>query len=161
MIRTATPADVPEIHAMVRELAEYEKALPEAKATVEQLHDALFAEHPAVFAHVAEDDQGRVVGFALWFRNFSTWTGTHGIYLEDLYVRPDVRGQGHGKALLAELARTCVDRGYGRLEWSVLDWNAPSIAFYRALGAEPMDEWTVHRLAGEPLRSLGEAKVEG
>jgi GNAT superfamily N-acetyltransferase len=160
MIRTATPADVPEIHAMVRELAEYEKSLPEAKATEEQLHDALFAEHPAAFAHVAEDDQGRVVGFALWFRNFSTWTGTHGIYLEDLYVRPGVRSRGHGRALLAELARICVHRGYGRLEWSVLDWNAPSIAFYRALGAEPMDEWTVYRLAGEPLRSLGEAKVE-
>jgi GNAT superfamily N-acetyltransferase len=161
MIRTATPADVPEIHAMVRELAEYEKSLPDAKATEEQLHDALFAEHPAAFAHVAEDDRGVVVGFSLWFRNFSTWTGTHGIYLEDLYVRPEVRGLGHGKALLAELARICVQRGYARLEWSVLDWNAPSIAFYRSLGAEPMDEWTVHRLAGEPLRSLGEAKAEG
>ena len=160
MIRTATPADVPEIHAMVRELAEYEKALPEAKATEEQLHDALFAEHPAAFAHVAEDEDGVVVGFALWFRNFSTWTGAHGIYLEDLYVRPQQRGRGHGKALLAELARICVHRGYGRLEWAVLDWNEPSIAFYRALGARAMDEWTVYRLAGEPLRALGEAKAE-
>jgi L-amino acid N-acyltransferase YncA len=159
MIRTATPEDVPEIHAMVRELAEYEKALPEAKATEQQLHDALFAEHPAVFAYVAEDETGRVVGFALWFRNFSTWTGVHGIYLEDLYVRPDVRGNGHGKELLAELARLCVNRGYGRLEWSVLDWNEPSIAFYRALGAVPMEEWTVYRLAGEALRALGEAKT--
>lgn len=159
MIRTATPADVPEIHAMVRELAEYEKALPEAKATEQQLHDALFAEHPAVFAHVAQDEDARVVGFALWFRNFSTWTGAHGIYLEDLYVRPALRGRGHGKDLLAELARLCVHHGYGRLEWSVLDWNEPSIAFYRALGAVPMDEWTVYRLAGEPLRALGEAKT--
>lgn len=143
---------------MVRELAEYERALTEAKATEQQLHDALFAEHPAVFAHVAEDDEGRVVGFALWFRNFSTWNGTHGIYLEDLYVRPGARSVGHGKALLAELARLCVHQGYGRLEWSVLNWNEPSIAFYQALGAKPMDEWTVFRLAGEPLRTLGEAK---
>ena len=160
MIRTATPDDVPEIHAMVRELAEYEKALPQAKATEGQLHDALFAEHPAVFAHVAEDEDGRVVGFALWLRNFSTWTGTHGVYLEDLYVRPQSRGVGHGRALLANLARICVNGGYGRLEWSVLDWNEPSIAFYEALGAKPMDEWTVYRLAGEPLRTLGEAKAD-
>lgn len=155
MIRTATPADVPEIHAMVRELAEYERALEDAKATEQQLHEALFGAHPAAFAHVAEDAGGRVVGFALWFRNFSTWNGTHGIYLEDLYVRPDARGGGHGKALLTELARICVERGYGRLEWSVLDWNEPSIAFYRALGAKPMDEWTVFRLDGEALAALG------
>jgi GNAT superfamily N-acetyltransferase len=161
MIRSATPADVPEIHAMVRELAEYEKAPAEAKATEAQLHEALFGEHPAVFAHIAEGEEGEAVGFALWFRNFSTWTGTHGIYLEDLYVRPPARGLGHGKALLAELARICVNRGYGRLEWSVLDWNEPSIAFYRALGARAMDEWTVYRLAGEPLRSLGGAKSDG
>lgn len=155
MIRTATPADVPEIHAMVRELADYERALEEARATEQQLHDALFSAHPAAFAHVAQDADGRVVGFALWFRNFSTWNGTHGIYLEDLYVRPEARGGGHGKALLAELARLCVERGYGRLEWSVLDWNAPSIAFYRALGAKAMDGWTVYRLDGEALAAFG------
>jgi GNAT superfamily N-acetyltransferase len=156
MIRPAKPADVAEIHAMVRELAEYEKALDEAEATPEQLHDALFGENPRVFAHIAEDDAGDVVGFALWFLNFSTWTGMHGIYLEDLYVRPSARGAGYGKALLAQLARTCVERGYTRLEWSVLDWNAPAIAVYRSQGAVPMDEWTVHRLAGDPLRAMAD-----
>jgi GNAT superfamily N-acetyltransferase len=154
MIRPAKPEDVAEIHAMVRELAEYEKALSAAKATPEQLHEALFGAHPAVFAHVAQDETATVVGFALWFRNFSTWTGVHGVYLEDLYVRPALRGQGHGKALLAELARICVERGYGRLEWSVLDWNEPAIAVYRAIGAAPMDEWTVQRLTGEALAKL-------
>ncbi|WP_372343756.1 N-acetyltransferase family protein [Streptomyces sp. KL116D] len=156
MIREATPADVPVIHAMVRELADYEKALDEARATEEQLRDALFGERPAAFAHVAEDDAtGEPVGFALWFLNFSTWRGVHGIYLEDLYVRPGARGGGHGKALLTELARICVARGYERLEWSVLNWNEPSIAFYRALGARPQDEWTVFRLTDEALNSLG------
>ncbi|MBF9067555.1 GNAT family N-acetyltransferase [Streptacidiphilus fuscans] len=163
MIRPARPDDVAEIHAMVRELADYEKSLPEAKATEQQLHDALFAEHPAVFAHIAEEVQEgadgqdgavRTVGFALWFRNYSTWTGVHGVYLEDLYVRPESRGGGHGKGLLAELARICVERGYGRLEWSVLDWNEPSLAFYKALGAVRMEEWTVHRLTGTALESL-------
>ncbi|QMU72601.1 GNAT family N-acetyltransferase [Streptacidiphilus sp. P02-A3a] len=156
MIRPATPEDVPAIHAMVRELAEYERALEDARASEEQLHAALFGPHPAAFAHIAEDDtSGSVVGFALWFLNFSTWKGVHGLYLEDLYVRPQARGGGHGKALLTELARICVQRGYGRLEWSVLDWNEPSIGFYKALGAVPMDEWTVFRLTGEPLAVLG------
>ncbi|WP_405645540.1 GNAT family N-acetyltransferase [Streptomyces sp. NBC_00019] len=155
MIRTATPADIPVIHALVRELADYEKALEEAKAAPEQLHEALFGERPAAFAHIAEDDTtGEAVGFALWFLNFSTWRGVHGIYLEDLYVRPEARGGGHGKALLTELARICVERGYERLEWSVLDWNAPSIAFYEALGARPQDEWTVYRLTDGALRTL-------
>ncbi|GAA0374274.1 GNAT family N-acetyltransferase [Streptomyces blastmyceticus] len=163
MIRPATPDDVPVIHAMIRELAEYERALEDVKATEEQLREVLFGADPAVFALIAESDEpvagggisaGEPVGFALWFRNFSTWTGTHGIYLEDLYVRPGARGAGHGKALLATLARICVDRGYQRFEWSVLDWNAPSIAFYKSLGAEPMDEWTVRRMSGEPLRTL-------
>ncbi|WP_137994281.1 GNAT family N-acetyltransferase [Streptomyces vilmorinianum] len=155
MIRTATPADVPVIHAMVRELADYEKALHEARATEEQLHEALFGERPAAFAHIAETDEGEPVGFALWFLNFSTWRGVHGIYLEDLYVRPTSRGGGHGKALLTELARICVERGYERLEWSVLDWNTPSINFYKSLGAKPQDEWTVYRLTDEALRELG------
>ncbi|MCQ4210353.1 GNAT family N-acetyltransferase [Streptomyces longispororuber] len=156
MIRDATSADIPVIHAMVRELADYEKALDEARATEEQLRDALFGERPAAFAHIAEDDTtGEPVGFALWFLNFSTWRGVHGIYLEDLYVRPEARGGGHGKALLTELARICVQRGYERLEWSVLNWNEPSIAFYRSLGAKPQDEWTVFRLTDEALNSLG------
>ncbi|MFI9777722.1 GNAT family N-acetyltransferase [Streptomyces sp. NPDC051956] len=156
MIRTATPADVPVIHAMVRELADYEKALHEARATEEQLREALFGERPAAFAHIAEDDTtGEPVGFCLWFLNFSTWRGVHGIYLEDLYVRPEARGGGHGKALLTELARICVERGYERLEWSVLDWNEPSINFYTALGAAPQDEWTVYRLTDGALARLG------
>ncbi|MEU3241927.1 MULTISPECIES: GNAT family N-acetyltransferase [unclassified Streptomyces] len=154
MIRTATPADVPVIHAMVRELAAYEKAPDEARATPAQLREALFGEYPAAFAHVAEES-GEVVGFALWFLNFSTWRGVHGIYLEDLYVRPGARGAGHGRALLAELARICVARGYERLEWSVLDWNRPSIDFYEALGARPQDGWTVYRLTDGALRELG------
>ncbi|MBM7436768.1 GNAT family N-acetyltransferase [Streptomyces sp. HB132] len=156
MIRVATLEDVPAVHAMVRELAEYEKALDEANATVEQLREALFGERPAAYAHVAvSDDDGEVVGFALWFLNFSTWRGVHGVYLEDLYVRPERRGGGYGKALLRELARICVERGYGRLEWSVLDWNAPSIAFYESLGARPQSEWTVYRLHGGALAELG------
>ncbi len=156
MIRTAVPTDVPVVHRMIRELAEYEKAAHEAVATEEQLHTALFGERPAVFGLIAEDDTtGEPVGFALWFLNFSTWRGTHGIYLEDLYVRPQVRGGGHGKALLLELARIAVERGYSRVEWSVLDWNRPSIDFYKALGAVPMDEWTVYRLTGDALTAAG------
>lgn len=155
MIRTATPADVPVLHTLIRELAEYEKALSEARATPDQLHEALFGPHPAAYAHIAQDDTtGTPVGFALWFLNFSTWRGVHGIYLEDLYVRPEARGGGHGKALLTELARICVQRGYGRLEWSVLNWNTPSIAFYESLGARPQDEWTVYRLTDEALTNL-------
>ncbi|MGW2341817.1 N-acetyltransferase family protein [Streptomyces sp. NPDC001661] len=158
MIRTATPADVPVIHAMVRELADYEKALHEARASEEQLREALFGERPAAYAHIAEDaETGEPVGFALWFLNFSTWRGVHGIYLEDLYVRPSARGGGHGKALLTELARVCVERGYERLEWSVLNWNTPSIEFYEAMGARPQDEWTVYRLTDEALKSVGAA----
>ncbi|MCL8015038.1 GNAT family N-acetyltransferase [Streptomyces sp. AS02] len=156
MIRPATPADIPAIHTLIRELAEYEKALEEAKATPEQLHEALFGDRPAAYAHIAADDTtGETVGLALWFLNFSTWRGVHGIYLEDLYVRPTARGAGHGKALLTELARLCVERGYQRLEWSVLNWNAPSIAFYEALGARPQDEWTVYRLTDDALSELG------
>ncbi|MFE5946566.1 GNAT family N-acetyltransferase [Streptomyces sp. NPDC056480] len=159
MIRIATPADVPVIHALVRDLAEYEKALDEVRTTPEQLQEALFGERPAAFAHVAETEDGEVVGFAIWFLNFSTWRGVHGIYLEDLYVRPEVRGGGHGKALLTELARICVERGYERLEWSVLNWNKPSIDFYESLGARPQDEWTVYRLTDGALAGLGGAGV--
>ena len=153
MIRPAEAADIPAIHQLIRDLAEYEKALPEVSATQEDLHRALLGERPAVFAHVAEND-GQVVGFALWFLNFSTWTGQQGIYLEDLYVRPDQRRSGLGRALLAELARICVARGYTRLEWSVLDWNSPARRFYASLGAVELGEWTVTRLAGPALRAL-------
>ncbi|MEU1450727.1 GNAT family N-acetyltransferase [Streptomyces avermitilis] len=154
MIRAATSADIPVIHAMIRELAEYEKVPDEARADEPQLAEALFGERPAAFAHIAED-RGLPVGFALWFLNFSTWRGVHGIYLEDLYVRPEARGGGHGKALLTELARICVERGYERLEWSVLNWNKPSIDFYEALGARAQGEWTVYRLTGRALTALG------
>ncbi|MET7439655.1 N-acetyltransferase family protein [Streptomyces sp. NPDC004082] len=154
MIRTATPADVPVIHAMIRELAEYEKAAHEARATEEQLREALFGERPAVFGLVAEE-AGEPVGFALWFLNFSTWRGVHGIYLEDLYVRPEARRGGHGRALLTELARICVERGYERLEWAVLNWNRPAVEFYESLGARPQDEWSVYRLTDESLTRLG------
>ncbi|MCX3061587.1 GNAT family N-acetyltransferase [Streptomyces beihaiensis] len=158
MIRPATPADIPVIHAMIRELAEYEKASHEARATRGRLHEALFGAHPAAYAHIAQDDAtGEPVGFALWFLNFSTWRGVHGIYLEDLYVRPEARGAGHGKALLTSLARICVERGYERLEWSVLNWNQPSIDFYRSLGARPQDEWSVYRLTDGALSALGSA----
>lgn len=154
-IREATPADVPEILAMIHELADYEKAPHEVVATPGLLREALFGPDPAVYALMAEDDDtGAVVGFALWFRNFSTWLGRHGVYLEDLYVRPSHRGRGYGKALLQELARIAVERGYGRFEWWVLDWNTPAIEFYRSIGAEPMDEWTVQRVSGEALHRL-------
>jgi GNAT superfamily N-acetyltransferase len=153
VIRAARAGDIPAIHQLIRDLAAYERALDEVTATEQDLASALLAERPSLFAHVADED-GRVVGFALWFLNYSTWLGRHGIYLEDLYVIPDSRGHGHGRALLAELARICVERGYGRLEWSVLDWNSPARRFYESLGAVAMDEWTVHRLTGPPLRAL-------
>jgi GNAT superfamily N-acetyltransferase len=150
-VREMLPADVPAVLGMVRELAAYEKAEHEAAMTEDQLHGALFGAAPALFGHVAETGDGEVAGFALWFRNFSTWRGTHGIYLEDLYVRPEHRGSGFGRELLRTLAEVCVARGYSRLEWSVLDWNAPSIDFYKAAGAVPMDEWTVFRLSDDAL----------
>jgi GNAT superfamily N-acetyltransferase len=152
-IRPAVVADVPRILELIRELAAYERSLHQVSATEEDLRLALFAAQPAVFAHVAVAGDN-VVGFALWFVNFSTWLGRHGIYLEDLYVTPAMRGRGVGMALLAELAAICVRRGYGRLEWWVLDWNAQAIGFYRSIGAEPMSEWTVQRLAGQSLDDL-------
>jgi len=147
---------------LIRELADYERSLAQVEATEESLHAALFGPRPAVFCHVAETAPAGaaaypLAGFALWFRNFSTWTGTHGIYLEDLFVRPELRGQGHGRALLQALARLCVEHGYQRLEWWVLDWNEPALRFYRSIGARPMDEWTVHRLTGDALRALADA----
>lgn len=155
MIRAATPADLPVLHALIRELADYERALREARATEEQLHTALFGPDPVAHALIAADDgTGEPAGFALWFRNFSTWTGTAGLYLEDLYVRPQARGAGHGKALLAALAAICVERGWSRFEWSVLDWNEKALAVYRSIGALPRDGWTVQRLTGPALTAL-------
>lgn len=155
-VRAAVPGDVPVILRLVHELAEYERAAHEVRATEEQLAAALFpaAGSPTTFAHVAEVDD-EVVGMALWFASFSTWTGTNGVWLEDLYVTPAQRGSGLGRELLAALAAACVARGWHRLEWWVLDWNAPSIAFYRSLGAEPQDEWTRFRLSGAALEDLG------
>ena len=150
-VRPIRPEDVPAVVALVRELAEYEKAAHEARMTGEQLTAALFGDSPKLFGHVAADDDGAVVGMALWFLNFSTWRGTHGFYLEDLYVQPGHRGTGLGRELLRTLAEVCVQHGYERLEWSVLDWNTPSIDFYQAAGAVPMDEWTVFRLTDDAL----------
>ncbi|GAA1215517.1 GNAT family N-acetyltransferase [Prauserella alba] len=153
-IRRIRTDDVDAVVDLVHALAEYEKAPDECHLTSDQLHAALFADKPALYGHVAEAD-GEVVGFALWFLNFSTWRGVHGIYLEDLFVRPEHRGSGLGKALLAGLAAECVERGYARLEWWVLNWN-PARAFYESLEAVAMDEWTVYRLTDTPLRELAE-----
>ena len=155
VIRDARPDDVPAIHRMIGELAEYERARDEVRATEDDLVRDLFGPRPAIFSHIAEDADGATVGFSLWFLNYSTWLGRHGIYLEDLYVSADARGGGHGKALLAELARVAVERGYGRVEWSVLTWN-PANDFYRGLGAVSQDEWRVNRLTGGPLEKLAE-----
>ncbi|WP_024795511.1 GNAT family N-acetyltransferase [Tomitella biformata] len=153
MIRRVAPADVPAIVELIYGLAEYERLRHECTATPEQVHAALFCEQPAVFGHVAVED-GAVVGMALWFLTFSTWDGVHGIHLEDLYVLPERRGQGHGALLLGALAQVCVERGYTRLEWEVLDWNAPAIGFYESIGAGGRTEWTNYRLTGNPLHAL-------
>ena len=139
---------------MVHELAEFERAPESCHLTDEQLLATLFAEQPAVFGHVAVDADDAPYGFALWYVNFSTWEGTHGIHLEDLYVQPPHRGSGLGRELLRTLADLCVQRGYDRLEWSVLDWNTPSIEFYESAGAVPMDEWTVFRLTDDALATF-------
>ncbi|TDD14816.1 GNAT family N-acetyltransferase [Kribbella turkmenica] len=153
-VRRARPDDVPALVELVYGLAEYERAPDECKLTAGQLETALFGPEPKVFCHVAEHD-GAVAGCAIWFLSFSTWRGVHGIYLEDLFVRPETRGAGLGKALLTALAQECVRNGYERLEWSVLDWNTPAIDFYESLGAHPQDEWTIYRLTDEPLARLG------
>ena len=152
-IRPATAADVGLIVSFVRELAEYERLLHEVEMTEADARRDLFGENPRCFCDIAEHG-GKPVGFALWFTTYSTWLGRHGLWLEDLFVLPEHRGAGHGKALLAALARICVDNGWGRLEWNVLDWNEPALAFYRAIGARPLDEWTVQRLSGEALAAL-------
>ncbi|WP_313407380.1 GNAT family N-acetyltransferase [Aeromicrobium sp.] len=153
-IRPATPDDVPAMVRLVHDLAAYERAPEQCVLTDAMLHERLFGEHPALYAHVAQVD-GVVVGTAIWFLNFSTWDGVHGIHLEDLYVDPAHRGSGLGKLLLTRLAQVCVERGYSRLQWQVLDWNTPSIEFYRSLDAIDLEEWRTYRLAGEALRALG------
>lgn len=152
-IREATPEDLGLIYRFIRDLAEYEKLLHEVEASEADVRRDLFGPAPRVFCDIAEADGGPV-GFALWFYNYSTFRGRHGIWLEDLFVKPERRGIGAGKALLRRLAKRCVDEGLGRLEWAVLDWNAPSIAFYDSLGAAALDDWTTRRLTGEALTRL-------
>ncbi|RZU61228.1 GNAT family N-acetyltransferase [Zhihengliuella halotolerans] len=163
-IRPAEPRDVPVLLALITELAEYEREPDAVRNTGALLHEHLFGPDPKVFAHVAEetptDDDGAsagdpaVVGMAIWFLNYSTWEGVHGIHLEDLYVRPSARKNGHGKALLATLAQLAVERDYARLEWAVLDWNELAIGFYDAIGADSMSGWTTRRLHGEALTAV-------
>lgn len=156
-IRPATPADVPLILQFIQELAEYEKLTHEVCATEAQLQATLFGTRPVAEVVIASA-AGEPVGFAVFFANYSTFLGRPGLYLEDLFVRPAARGKGIGRALLEYLARLTVERGWGRLEWRVLDWNAPSIAFYKKLGAEPLDDWTVFRVTGDALRLLAATK---
>ena len=153
VVRVATIADVPLIHQFIRELAEYERLLHEVEASEADIRRDLFGENPRCFCEIAEYE-GQPVGFALWFYNYSTFRGRAGIYLEDLFVRTEARGVGAGKALLRRLAQRCIDADLGRLEWAVLNWNAPSIAFYDSLGASAKTEWTVRRLDGEALETL-------
>jgi diamine N-acetyltransferase len=149
-IRAARPDDSALIFTLVRELADYEKLSDEVDATEEMIAAALFCDSPWLYCDIAEWE-GQPAGFAVWFLNFSTFRGRHGIYLEDVFVRPQFRGRGIGKALLIRLARRCVDEGWARFEWAVLDWNAPSIAFYKSIGAQMMDEWKICRLSGPAL----------
>ena len=180
LVREATPEDVAQMHQMINELAEYEKALEEVIATEHDLMKALFGRdflspefdqhdsisasgaantphgQPALYAFVVEDPQDpeQIAGMAIWFLNYSTWDGSYGVYLEDLYVRPQFRGQGMGKALMKRLAQVCIENNYSRFQWWVLDWNQPAIEVYRAMGAKAMDEWTVYRVTGQELKDL-------
>ena len=156
-IRTTTADDVPTILALIRELAEYERAPNDVVATEAGLRDVLFGSKPAAEVLLALES-GKPVGFAVYFYNFSTWLGRAGIYLEDLFVRPEKQGLGYGRALLVRLAQIARERGCGRMEWAVLDWNDPAIQFYRKLGAEPMSEWTVFRLTSAKIAELAESK---
>lgn len=153
-IRAAREDEAHIILKLIKDLAEYEKAPDEVVATEREILDTIFVENPKVHCDLVEID-GEIAGMAIWFLNYSTWQGKHGIYLEDLYIRPEFRGRGFGKALLQHLAAICNERGYGRFQWWVLDWNSPAIEFYRSIGAEAMGEWTVYRVSGEPLRNLG------
>ena len=152
-IRAAREGDAPLIFDLVRELAVYEKLDDTVDATPDAIAGALFSKEPRLFCDIAEWN-GAAAGFAVWFLNFSTFRGRHGIYLEDLFVRPAYRGRGLGKALMAQLARRCVEQGLARFEWSVLDWNAPSIAFYKSIGADVMHEWKICRLSGPALQNF-------
>ena len=155
-LRAAQPGDEAGILACIQALAVYEREPDAVENTAEALTASLFGADPKAFAHVVERD-GTIVGIALWFLTYSTWTGRHGIWLEDLYVDEAQRGRGYGKALISSLAALCIERGYSRLEWTVLDWNAPAISFYRVIKAEPMDEWTTQRLTGDALAALAAA----
>jgi GNAT superfamily N-acetyltransferase len=156
-IRPARVEDVPVILQLIRDLATYERAPNDVTATEEQLVDVLFGERPAAEVLLAFESQSPV-GFAVFFYNFSTWLGRPGLYLEDLFVKPEMRGKGYGRALLVELAKIARDRECGRMEWAVLNWNEPAIKFYRTLGAKPMDEWTVFRLTSGEIAKLAESK---
>ncbi len=156
-VRAARTDDVSRILELIVDLATYERSASQVRISHEQLRSALFGPQPAAYALVAVSDSAEVVGFALYFLNFSTWEGVHGIYLEDLYVAPEHRARGLGKALLQSLASMAVSRGYARFEWAVLDWNQPSIDFYTAIGAVALNDWTVYRLTGEALTSAAAA----
>lgn len=153
-IRRAEPSDVDVMAELIRDLAIYERAEEEVKITRADLLESFFENDPRVFCDLVEEDGGTVAGFAVWFLNYSTWTGHYGIFLEDLYVRSEYRGRGFGRALLARLANECVSHGYTRLQWSALDWNTPAIDFYTSLGAESMSEWTTFRLSNTSLDRL-------
>ena len=156
VIRAARPDDATLIFALVCELADYENLQGDVVATPDALAGALFALQPRLSCDIAEWD-GEPAGFAVWFLNYSTFRGRHGLYVEDLFVRPAFRGHGIGKALMARLARHCVEQGFARFEWAVLDWNAPSIAFYKSIGAQVMDEWRICRLSGKALQDFAGA----
>ena len=153
-IRPAKREEVGEVLQLIQDLATYEKAPDQVEASKDDLLNTIFAKEPRVFCDLVEvDDQ--IAGMAIWFLNYSTWQAKHGIYLEDLYIKPEFRARGYGKALLKHLAQICDKEGYGRLQWWVLDWNSPAIEFYKSLGAEAMDEWTVYRTSGKALKDLG------
>ena len=153
-IRPAQQDEVGIVLQLIHDLALYEKAPNEVEATEKELLETIFVNNARVFCDVVDVD-GEIAGMAIWFLNYSTWQGKHGIYLEDLFIKPEFRGKGYGKALLQHLAKVCDERGYGRFQWWVLDWNSPAIEFYKSLGAEAMDEWTVYRVSGDPLKKLG------
>jgi GNAT superfamily N-acetyltransferase len=153
-IRPAKREEVGEVLQLIQDLATYEKAPDQVEASRDDLLNTIFAKEPRVFCDLVEVD-GQIAGMAIWFLNYSTWQAKHGIYLEDLYIKPEFRARGYGKALLKHLAQICDREGYGRLQWWVLDWNSPAIEFYRSFGAEAMDEWTVYRTSGQALKDLG------
>jgi GNAT superfamily N-acetyltransferase len=153
-IRPAKREEVGEVLQLIQDLATYEKAPDQVEASRDDLLNTIFAKEPRVFCDLVEVD-GQIAGMAIWFLNYSTWQAKHGIYLEDLYIKPEFRARGYGKALLKHLAQICDKEGYGRLQWWVLDWNSPAIEFYRSFGAEAMDEWTVYRTSGQALKDLG------